>query len=80
MAQETEGDLQQTSMYHFRLTQKDTVNLLTFTKSRVHQLYNLLVNFVSNLQLPKHAEPVCLFSGQPFLNCTYHECSLSQSV
>ena len=53
---------------------------MTFSKARVHQLYNLLVNFVANLQLPKHAEPVCLLSGAPFLNCTYHECTLSQSV
>ena len=55
------------------MTQKDEVAVLTFKESAVHRLYNLLLNFVTNLNLPKHSEPVTIFSPKPFLNCNYNE-------
>ena len=65
-------------MYHFTLQKKDQINLLSSKGASVHRLYNLMLNFVDKLQLPKFADPVTVFSPYPFLNCTYNECVLSQ--
>lgn len=46
---ESQAQLQSTSMYHFTMQTKDTVNVLSFQQHAVHQLFNLLVNFIANL-------------------------------
>lgn len=78
MALESDLTLQQTSMYHFTMTQKDEVSVLWFQDSAVHRLYNLLLNFVPKLNLPPHSEPVTIFSPRPFLNCNYNEAQVLQ--
>lgn len=72
---ETDQQLQQTSMYHhYTMQRRDVIQLLQFEGHSVHSLYNLLINFIPNLKLPKHAELVSVFSPKPFLGCSYNEC------
>lgn len=62
----------------FNIIKREQTQLFIFKDKEVNQIYNLLLNFVSNLidtQMSSNVNQACqIIAPAPFLSCTYNEC------